>query len=64
MMLRTKTQKPARRRYAVALGLVALLTGMIGVAAGTGATAGARTGNHVVAWNSTGSSCETCTVKS
>ncbi|MFF4043067.1 MULTISPECIES: hypothetical protein [unclassified Streptomyces] len=63
-MMRTKKRKPTRWQYAAVLGLVGLLTGMIGTAASVGADAGARTGHHVAAWNSTGSSCSTCTVTS
>ncbi|MET8288085.1 hypothetical protein ACIA7S_01475 [Streptomyces sp. NPDC051643] len=59
-MIRGKTPQPIRWRSAVTLGLVAVLTGMIGVAGRAGAHDGAPSGRHVVAWNNTGSSCEIC----
>ncbi|MFF4486161.1 hypothetical protein ACFY0F_06615 [Streptomyces sp. NPDC001544] len=55
-----RTTRRAVRRYAAALGLFALLTGMTGVAGRVGADGGAHADRHVVAWNSTGSDCEKC----
>ncbi|MFJ5269773.1 hypothetical protein [Streptomyces sp. NPDC088358] len=59
-MMRGKTPESIRWRSVVALGLVALLTGTIGVAERAGADDGAPSGRHVVAWNNTGSSCDSC----